>query len=82
MSLAALRTKAELSQEELGRLTAPKGSKTLHHQPRIYSYEKGTKAVSLETARKIVRVLNRRFKRLGLTTQAKLEDIVPKKVRA
>lgn len=73
--LASLRRAAKLSQEELGRLTATDGE-TQFHQPRISSYENGRKAMPITTAKRIVRVLNRRLKKLGSKRVAKIEDMV------
>lgn len=75
MRLAELRRAAGLSQEELGRLTAPKDTATTYHQPRIASYENGSRRIALETARMIVRVLNRHLKKHGSKMVAKLEDL-------
>lgn len=78
MRLAELRVAAGLSQEKLGQLTAPAGSTTKHHQPRIRLYEIGARKVSLATAQRIVRVLNRHLKRNKSKMVAKLEDLLPR----
>jgi transcriptional regulator with XRE-family HTH domain len=77
MRLAELRRAAGLTQAELGRLTADKNSTTVNHHPRIYSYETGARRVSLVTAKRIVRVLNRHLKKNNSKMVAKLEDLIP-----
>lgn len=81
MQLAKLRKLAGLSQEELGRLSAPPGSTTKHHQPRIYSYESGSKRMSLDAADRIVRVLNKRFRERGVSRVILIDDLFGKPSR-
>lgn len=74
--LATLRRAANLSQEELGRAIADKESETKHHQPRISSYEMGTKRVPLPVAKRLMTVLNKHLKKAGSRRKAKLEDMI------
>jgi hypothetical protein len=74
--LSALRKAANLSQEALGKAIADKDTQTQHHQPRISSYEMGTKRVPLPVAKKMMEVLNRHLKREGSRRRAKLVDMI------
>lgn len=74
--LTALRKAAKLSQEELGKAIADKESETVHHQPRISSYEMGTKRVPLQVAKRLTSVLNRALKKAGSRRKAKIEDMI------
>jgi len=79
--LTSLRIAARLSQQELGRMSAEKDSETTHHQPRISSYELGTKRVPLAMAQKLAKILNARLKAAGSKRIAKIEDMIHPKHR-